>query len=74
MRKHFKAKNLSGSPGNTAAVDGAEIYNLAREQYGLYADGDPARLFSFDGLHAYADRQLWGVMGSSGAKAERAAH
>ena len=45
MRKHFKAKNLSGSPGNTAAVDGAEIYNLAREQYGLYADGDPARPF-----------------------------
>lgn len=37
----------------------ATIYNRAGRDYIAYADGDPARLFSFDGLHGYADRQIW---------------
>ncbi len=35
------------------------MYNGAGESYVAYADGDPVRLFCFDGTHAYADRQLW---------------
>ncbi|MEH2513318.1 SAM-dependent methyltransferase [Nitrobacteraceae bacterium AZCC 1564] len=41
------------------AADVADIYNKAGDDYATYADGDPAQLFAFDGMHAYADRQLW---------------
>jgi SAM-dependent methyltransferase len=41
----------------TSAV--ADIYNKAGDDYAAYADGDPTQLFAFDGLHAYADRELW---------------
>lgn len=37
----------------------ATIYNRAGSDYIAYADGDPARLFVFDGHHGYADRQIW---------------
>jgi hypothetical protein len=40
----------------------ADIYNEAGDGYGAYADGDPTRLFAFEGLHAYADRRLWAVL------------
>ena len=40
----------------------AEIYNQAGAGYAAYADGDPHRLFAFDGPHAYADRCLWDVL------------
>ena len=33
---------------------------MAGDGYLGYADGDPQRLFSFEGPHAYADRQVWG--------------
>src|SRR4029077_6767471 len=62
MQGHRKAKNLSSFPGSAAAIDVAKLYNLAGEQYARYADGDPDRLFSFDGLHGYADRQSWEVL------------
>jgi SAM-dependent methyltransferase len=39
--------------------DIATVYDQAGEDYVAYADGDPERLFCFDGLHAYADRHLW---------------
>jgi SAM-dependent methyltransferase len=39
--------------------DIATVYDQAGEDYVAYADGDPERLFCFDGLHAYADRRLW---------------
>jgi SAM-dependent methyltransferase len=42
--------------------DIAEIYNRAGDGYAAYADGDPERLFAFDGPHAYADRCLWEVL------------
>jgi SAM-dependent methyltransferase len=41
------------------AADVADIYNKAGDDYAAYADGDPMRLFTFEGMHAYADRQLW---------------
>jgi SAM-dependent methyltransferase len=40
----------------------AAVYNQAGEDYVTYADGDPERLFSFEGLHAYADRRLWSLL------------
>jgi SAM-dependent methyltransferase len=40
----------------------ADIYNEAGDGYGAYADGDPTRLFAFEGLHAYADRRTWAVL------------
>ena len=49
-------------PATTDSGKVAEIYNRAGDGYGLYADGDPSRLFAFDGLHAYADRRLWKVL------------
>jgi SAM-dependent methyltransferase len=40
----------------------AAVYNQAGDEYVNYADGNPERLFCFDGPHAYADRQLWSVI------------
>lgn len=45
--------------GNVAAV-----YNRAGDGYTAYADGDPERLFAFEGAHAYADRRLWTLLES----------
>lgn len=42
----------------------ADAYNQAGGDYATYADGDPTRLFDFEGLHAYADRQVWATLGS----------
>jgi SAM-dependent methyltransferase len=41
----------------------ADIYNQAGDDYVAYADGDPTQPFAFDGMHAYADRCLWAIMG-----------
>jgi SAM-dependent methyltransferase len=43
----------------TPVANIAAVYNRAGDDYIAYADGDPTRLFSFDGPHAYADRRLW---------------
>jgi SAM-dependent methyltransferase len=40
----------------------AAVYNQAGDDYIAYADGDPEHLFSFEGLHAYADRRLWSLL------------
>jgi SAM-dependent methyltransferase len=45
-----------------SAEDVAAIYNRAGDDYLAYADGDPTRLFAFDGMHAYADRRVWAVL------------
>ena len=42
--------------------DVADIYNDAGAAYAAYADGDPSRLFAFDGMHGYADRCVWAVL------------
>jgi SAM-dependent methyltransferase len=62
MQQHPRAEYISKCSDSAGPAAIADIYNRAGEQYGLYADGDPARLFSFEGLHAYADRQLWEVL------------
>jgi SAM-dependent methyltransferase len=40
----------------------ATAYNGAGSHYASYADGDAENLFSFSGLHSYADRCLWDVL------------
>ena len=50
------------SVGNVA-IDGiAKAYNQAGNDYIAYADGNPRQLFSFSGLHAYADRHVWSIL------------
>lgn len=40
----------------------AAIYDRVGKDYAAYADGDLSELFSFDGIHGYADRQIWRVL------------
>jgi hypothetical protein len=47
---------------DTATEDAARVYNQAADAYLGYADGGPKHLFSFEGHHAYADRQVWSVL------------
>ena len=47
---------------DTSSQDIATVYSRAGRAYLAYADGDPDKLFSFDGLHAYADRCLWSLL------------
>jgi SAM-dependent methyltransferase len=47
---------------DSAAANVAAAYNQAGGDYVAYADGDPTRLFAFDGLHAYADRRVWTLL------------
>ena len=49
-------------PDKEPVVNAATIYNQAADDYVAYADGDPTKLFAFDGMHAYADRCVWTVL------------
>ena len=51
-----------GSVGNIATDSIAKAYNQAGNDYVAYADGNPRQLFSFSGLHAYADRHVWSIL------------
>jgi SAM-dependent methyltransferase len=54
---------LNGTSGVSPPLDGiAKAYNQAGRDYVAYADGNPNRLFSFSGLHAYADRRVWSIL------------
>jgi len=58
------ARKLTSNRVIDHAADGiAAIYNKAGKDYIAYADGDPARPFSFEGPHGYADRQIWHLLG-----------
>jgi SAM-dependent methyltransferase len=50
------------SAANTALDGVAKAYNQAGNDYVTYADGNPKQLFSFSGLHAYADRRVWSIL------------
>jgi SAM-dependent methyltransferase len=60
------AKSPAARPANGACTGGSEavaaVYNQAGDDYVAYADGDPTDLFSFAGMHAYADRRLWAIL------------
>lgn len=47
---------------DTPTAQVAGIYDRAGKEYAVYADGDLSRLFSFDGIHGYADREIWRVL------------
>jgi len=47
---------------SASAAQVAAIYDRAGKGYTAYADGDVSKLFSFDGIHGYADRQVWHVL------------
>jgi SAM-dependent methyltransferase len=59
MHHQHKQRRFDPITDRTSVHDIATIYDQAGEDYVAYADGDPERLFCFDGLHAYADRHLW---------------
>jgi SAM-dependent methyltransferase len=40
----------------------ASAYNQAGDGYISYADGDPAKLFCFDGHYGYGDRCIWTLL------------
>jgi hypothetical protein len=61
MQRRQRAEPFEFKP-NLETRGIANIYNRAGNQYIRYADGDPERLFSFEGLHAYADRHLWAIL------------
>ncbi|SNS12342.1 Methyltransferase domain-containing protein [Sphingomonas laterariae] len=42
--------------------EAARAYDLAGEAYLNYADGDPHRIYDFDGRYAYGDRRIWAVI------------
>jgi SAM-dependent methyltransferase len=50
------------SAANTPVNSIAKAYNQAGNDYVAYADGNPRQLFSFSGLHAYADRRVWSIL------------
>ncbi len=62
MHRHQRKRRLETLIEDDGSEDVATIYNQAGADYIAYADGDPARLFSFDGLHAYSDRKLWNLL------------
>lgn len=45
-----------------ATEDTARAYDQAADGYLAYADGDPHRLFAFEGHHGYSDRHVWSVL------------
>jgi SAM-dependent methyltransferase len=51
---------FAGTGRNAAGI--ASVFDQAGPGYLAYADGDPDRLFAFDGAHAYADRLVWSVL------------
>jgi SAM-dependent methyltransferase len=55
-------ENSTSALHNGASDNVAAIYNQAGDDYVAYADGDPTRLFAFDGIHAYADRCVWALL------------
>lgn len=71
MKSLMPAVNLTGGYETASTAESlrektarnvAAVYNHAGDDYVAYADGDPTKLFAFDGLHAYADRQIWALL------------
>jgi SAM-dependent methyltransferase len=60
--RHRAVRHPHQSPHSISSRHVAAVYNQAGDDYVVYADGDPERLFCFDGLHAYADRHLWSLI------------
>jgi SAM-dependent methyltransferase len=46
----------------SASTQAGRAYSDVGDSYLRYADGDPRRLYAFEGRNAYADRQVWRVL------------
>src|ERR1700733_8076184 len=62
MHTIFAQRPVDPSTGDSVSEDVATIYSRAGNSYVAYADGDPQRLFAFEGPHAYADRCIWSLL------------
>jgi len=62
LSSRFRFRGSEPVVHDCAASNVAVAYNQAGGDYVAYADGDPTNLFEFDGLHAYADRQVWTLL------------
>jgi SAM-dependent methyltransferase len=49
---------------NDRVTTTAFAYNQAADAYLAYADGDPKRLYAFEGHYAYGDRRVWELLDS----------
>ena len=46
----------------TEELGAADAYNQAGDDYLSYADGDPGRLYAFDGEYAFGDSNIWSLL------------
>lgn len=65
MRAHHGRRVTAIRPRQAFESAVANAYDLAGDQYIAYADGDPRKLFVFDGHYAYGDRCIWEVIDSA---------
>jgi SAM-dependent methyltransferase len=62
MHRQHPNRQFRRLPYRPPEADIAAVYNRAGDGYLHFADGDPRRLFAFQGPHAYADRRVWRVI------------
>jgi len=62
MHRQHPNRQFRRLPYRPPEANIAAVYNRAGDDYLHYADGDPRRLFAFQGPHAYADRRVWRVI------------
>ncbi len=62
MHTVARMREADPSADDHSAQTIAAVYNGAGNAYVAFADGDPDRLFSFEGPHGYADRYVWSVL------------
>ncbi|MDQ8729725.1 class I SAM-dependent methyltransferase [Bradyrhizobium sp. LHD-71] len=62
IARHHHVQRANHSWPTSPAQNTAALYNKAGTDYIAYADGNPEKLFAFEGLHGYADRQIWLVL------------
>jgi SAM-dependent methyltransferase len=55
------ARHVSAPPDCNVGLD----YDRAGERYRAYADGDPDKLYEFDGQYAYGDQEIWRILGNT---------
>ncbi|ARS29014.1 class I SAM-dependent methyltransferase [Sphingomonas sp. KC8] len=52
----------SPEPTRLCVDEAARAYDIVGADYLAYADGDPHRIYDFDGRYAYGDRRIWTVI------------
>ncbi|MEJ1968230.1 MAG: class I SAM-dependent methyltransferase [Rhizomicrobium sp.] len=62
MSVAIRPRDIVSTPREDAEHTVGTAYNQAGEKYVEYADGNPNRLFAFDGQYAYGDRQTWALL------------